>query len=449
MSSSSGLSAGFDDPGRLRLITAILESLRSAEMAMKAPLGTLEISTPIWFALWLADLSELARISQDFSHNAMGTLLQYNGGSFDRLLTIMRPSHIPGLPRFSIGGKVATSRPDTGIASPSRRIEGFLPSKPTESCIGAVPATMENSPAKQFSKKRKHEEMEPPSSPSIPSTSKVKRDPTKDCLERDRVCVISRATDPLQAAHILPASLSDITTSIPNMQYYEFKDLLAIFWSERTIEKWLQAKEDIFLSAINPIALSPSCHVYWDRALFGLMPVGVSEDRTSMQLQFFRLNGQGLPATGNSLLLPPNAEGNAMIAPLTMPGKCQQGGRDHHVNVAGPNLTIFDHQAQRIIPSGDIVTITTTDPSTLPLPDEGLLSLQWTLHRLVALCAAAGWQPGNTEDDDEIYPDQLHAMSRLTSEEAGHCPRMREIKRLYFEERIAEARDSWNIDYGY
>lgn len=52
--------------------------------------------------------------------------------------------------------------------------------------------------------------------------------------------------------------------------------------------------------------------------------------------------------------------------------------------------------------SGDEIIITTPDPINLPLPDEELLRLQWTLHRLATLCAAAGFFVDSFYEEDDF-----------------------------------------------
>ncbi|PYH29255.1 HNH endonuclease signature motif containing protein [Aspergillus neoniger CBS 115656] len=450
MSSFSGPSMGFNDPERLKLLTGILESIRSYELASDIPQGTLQISTPIWFGMWLADISELQWYSREFDRDVMSTLLRHNGGSFARILTMY-------LPGSGIGGKFAASQPGTGAVTPVRSMESSLANSPTASRIAPITTPTESSPTQPVAKKRKYEAMEPPSSPSI--SSKIKKEINRkdlseavQCLDRDRVCIISKATDPLHAAHIIPASVCDTTTPTKKLKFLEFKALLRMFWSQETIQRWLEGKESILMSVGNLVALSPNCHTYWDRALFGLMPFRVSEDHKSMELHFYWLCGKGLPATGNSLLLINDSEGNSTISPIMMPETSQKGGRAHHVDVATPNLKLYNNDSDTVIYSGDTIIITTSDPQKLQLPDEGLFALQWTLHRLAAMCAGAGWQPADGDDDEDddndLCLDNSVEITTPISERVSKS-HLREVKKSYFQKAMADALSSWNVDHGY
>lgn len=474
---------GFNDPERLKLITGILESIRSYELAADIPQGTLQISTPIWFGMWLADISELQWYSREFDRDVMTTLLRHNGGSFARILTMctysifayeqMGSPRIIDLPGSGTGEKFAASQPGTGAVTPVRSMESSLANSPTASRIAPITTPAESSPAQPVAKKRKYEAMEPPSSPSI--SSKIKKEINRkdvseavstcfpvipfaltltqvQCLDRDRVCIISKATDPLHAAHIIPASVCDTTTPTKKLKFLEFKALLRMFWSQETIQRWLEGKESILMSVGNLVALSPTCHTYWDRALFGLMPFRVSEDHKSMELHFYWLCGKGLPATGNSSLLINDSEGNSTISPIMMPETGQKGGRAHHVDVATPNLKLYNNDSDTVICSGDTIIITTPDPQNLQLPDEGFFALQWTLHRLAAMCAGAGWQPADRDDDedddDDLCLDNSVESPTPISERVSKC-HLREVKKSYFQKAMADALSSWNVDHAY
>ena len=235
------------------------------------------------------------------------------------------------------------------------------------------------------------------------------------------------------------------------MKRLEFQGFLETFWSKGTIDRWIGDKKDVLMSVANLVTMSPNCHVYWDHALFGLMPVQVSEDKRSMQLQFFWLGAQDLPPTGSTLLLPGDDGERILVSPIVMPANLPTGGKERHVDGSAPNLTLFDNAAKRVIYSGDIITITTPNPHTLPLPDEGLLSLQWTLHRLAALCAAAGWKHWDAIDDDDdediVDPDPVARMTTPRSEEAGDRSQMNETNRFWLQERLEEAM-RFPTDYG-
>lgn len=77
-----------------------------------------------------------------------------------------------------------------------------------------------------------------------------------------------------------------------------------------------------------------------------------------------------------------------------------RGGRDGS-GTSSPNLRLVDCDSCRILQSGDLVTVTTDDPESLPLPSFEILQLQWILHRVRALAAAAGFHDEFSDNDDD------------------------------------------------
>lgn len=57
-----------------------------------------------------------------------------------------------------------------------------------------------------------------------------------------------------------------------------------------------------------------------------------------------------------------------------------------------PNLRLFNCEALGVISSGDVFQITTHNPKIHPLPSFEILQLQWLMHRVRALAAAAGYR---------------------------------------------------------
>jgi len=65
-----------------------------------------------------------------------------------------------------------------------------------------------------------------------------------------------------------------------------------------------------------------------------------------------------------------------------------------------------------------MITITTENPDTNPLPSFELLQMQWILHRLVAISGAADVTDEELEDEDEAsFGDLYHLW-----EQAGSPP---------------------------
>ena len=173
---------GFDNPERLRLITDILTSLRSLETSVQMSPGTLKIDTPIWIAMWLADLPMLEVICRAFIDRPLQSLCLYNSSGFSQVLKMctytnhsesqsMKLNCTPGVPTSGIGGNFAGSRPGSGVSTPVLRSEHSVSvgSRLTASRPAPVATTVDSSPALDAGEKRKHEEMEPPSSPIVPA----------------------------------------------------------------------------------------------------------------------------------------------------------------------------------------------------------------------------------------------------------------------------------------
>ncbi|PWY73404.1 hypothetical protein BO83DRAFT_388766 [Aspergillus eucalypticola CBS 122712] len=141
---------------------------------------------------------------------------------------------------------------------------------------------------------------------------------------------------------------------------------------------------------------------------------------------------------------------------------CQTSyGRYHFDSIVADGMVasklpeLFDNETDTIICSGDRITVTTPDPEKFPLPDLDLLDLQWTLHRLGAMCAAAGWQPADQaddddDDDDEIYllPEKPLEMCTPISHRTG-ISQKQEAKQAYFKDVIENAINSWNLHCGH
>lgn len=179
---------------------------------------------------------------------------------------------------------------------------------------------------------------------------------------------------------------------------WRFQNYVDMFWTEKKVNAWVNPLQKIIESVSNTIALAPHAHDYWDRALFALRPVSVNPEKTEMVLQFYWLQAVIPLPHGSSILLPETLPDSYLVDPPIMPGNLESGGRDCHASVQ-PNLMLFDCQTRSVVSSGTYITIPTHDPEEYPLPDEECLWMQWTLHQFGVLCAAAGFQPEDSEDD--------------------------------------------------
>lgn len=74
----------------------------------------------------------------------------------------------------------------------------------------------------------------------------------------------------------------------------------------------------------------------------------------------------------------------------------------------GENLLLFDYETDRVIHSGEIFTISTTDKDKRPLPSKDLLELLWLLKRIAAMQGAE-----RPEVDDEDLETHMYYWSWL------------------------------------
>lgn len=229
-------------------------------------------------------------------------------------------------------------------------------------------------------------------------------------LNRGYVCAISKNTYPLEAAHIFPPSLSKHRHSSAEM-FADFISDLSLFWSREQVEKWLGSVAKLAETTANAIALHPAVHSYWDKALFALRFMSVNNEKTEMKLRFYWLKPVLPLAHGSTILLPEHITDDYMIDPPLLADGLEAGGRDHDEDVPEAISMILNCQTRKFVRSGDEITITTPDPIHLPLPDEELLRLQWNIHRLAALCAAAGFFADSFYEDDDFVTllQALHA----------------------------------------
>jgi hypothetical protein len=157
-----------------------------------------------------------------------------------------------------------------------------------------------------------------------------------------------------------------------------------MFWSKERVNAWYDA---IFSGGTeachNLMCLAPSAHKYWEKAHFALRPIGLSDDKKRLDIEFFWL------AKGN------HASEVAILQRPPLPVYSDQG----------PNVTmLLNVQTRQIICSGDQISLETNDAVAHPLPDLRLLDMQWILHRVQAMSAAAEAQDdfGDNDSDDDL-----------------------------------------------
>ncbi|OJD12714.1 hypothetical protein ACJ73_09310 [Blastomyces percursus] len=380
-----GSDAESENTERVKLIERILRALQKYEQSTVS--AQTHLSELIWSCLWLSNLDSLAEMTVKFE-NEPDIISFY-------LQRIFPESGLKTL---------WTGRPSTRCPpTPSR------PSSPTtlvtqtqhdNTAIGPEPGT----PAR---KRRRVDTSSPLSAPSTPQTSRSKKIADL-CRNRDKNCVLTNATDPTNACHIVPYSLSKQSP----YQLQQFWNILSLFWDKSTISELQHYVAQNSTETIeNYLLMSPGVHVYWDAQLFALKPIALSPDKRSLKVQFFWLRPDNLDSLRLSIhTLPEDSSQAISIKPPTFPANLAQGGRKC-ASGGHPNIRIYNCETDERISSGQIITLTTEDPETMPLPDLKLLELQWILHRVFALAGAAGYREYEDWDDDDQESDNQNMMS--------------------------------------
>jgi hypothetical protein len=138
-------------------------------------------------------------------------------------------------------------------------------------------------------------------------------------------------------------------------------------------------------------------HTAWDACFFALKHISSTADGFEMKLTFHWLR----PRNKVEKTLPLD---QFKIQPSFSSGdECGEGF-----------LFLYDVQTHEPIKSGHIITLTTDDPIERPLPSKLLIDLQWHLHRIAALTAAAiddELELGDDDDDDDFDERPLLANS--------------------------------------
>ena len=182
--------------------------------------------------------------------------------------------------------------------------------------------------------------------------------------------MLIKAGEPIEVAHIHPCCWRSENRN--NLAEPSFSETLRQFWSQERVDAWY---DSIFPggteACYNLMCLCPNAHAYWGKAYFALKPIGLSTDKKRLEVQFFWLTKSN------------RASQVAMLQRPLLPVDLDQG----------PNVTRLSNvQTDRKICSGDQISLETDDPITNPLPDLRLLDMQWMLHRVQALSAAAQGQ---------------------------------------------------------
>jgi hypothetical protein len=164
-----------------------------------------------------------------------------------------------------------------------------------------------------------------------------------------------------------------------------------MFWTQDKVDNW---RAKIFRdgkgkasrgteTVENMFSLKSTLHRFHSEGRFALRPVRMSADKTQLDLEFRWLAVQER-ATGVLVHL--------QEEPLS--------SRDRTHSGAGNAFFRLDDTDSPIrLVSGTAFTMTTENPTTHPLPDPGLMELQWHFQRIVAMSGAARWKEEDFDYD--------------------------------------------------
>ncbi|PYI02620.1 hypothetical protein BO78DRAFT_287866, partial [Aspergillus sclerotiicarbonarius CBS 121057] len=190
------------------------------------------------------------------------------------------------------------------------------------------------------------------------------------CDERDRnTCLITHFREPIEIAHIYPFSLGSRTT----VEKSAFWGVLRNYWFKEMVNSWEAEVMRTTEICSNLMSLVNIVHKLWEKARFALRPVGISEDRKTLTVQFF-----WLPTYRYRHKVSINSQPTAFP---TNHSSCTVAGEEA--------AKLFDLEKESKIQCGDQLLFHTSDPEKYPLPSEKLLHMQWILHRVLALSGAA------------------------------------------------------------
>jgi hypothetical protein len=200
-------------------------------------------------------------------------------------------------------------------------------------------------------------------------------------------CVLTGEPD-VEIAHIYPFySLQNKEEDTFGVRHL-FWNCLRMFWPDDKVAAWAgelfpQGLSEIGVERVyNLIVLSTTAHSKWNRGAFALKPLSMSEDRTTLQVQFFWQKKQNIQLTMSLSTTPFPTEGLDMNEGAFKSGAAR----------------LFDKYDKRI-KSGDVFELQTDDAVARPLPSFQLLEMQWFLTRIVGMAGAAS--PESDWDDED------------------------------------------------
>ncbi len=208
-------------------------------------------------------------------------------------------------------------------------------------------------------------------------------------------CVLTGAAL-IEVGYIYPHSLIKYQEEDKLGPRHNFWNYLKNFWSKEKVATW---EAEIFPGGIceigvdtvhNVIALSLEARTLWDRGAFALKPISESDDKKTLELQFFWQEIQTDLQQTMSLLTTP----------------ISTKGLDRNTGIFGGTIRLFRTVDGRKIQSGDIFKLHTDDPEAKPLPSFKLLELLWFLKRVQGMAGSADIDWRSYSDSDSEYEEE-------------------------------------------
>lgn len=262
--------------------------------------------------------------------------------------------------------------------APSRQIAASSQPPSTSSSASVAPDSTSRTRSKR---KRGQQEYSLARSPTV----------AQSCKQRDgNQCAVSKMGE-IDAAHIYPwCAFGDEDT----LRVGRFWQVLEMFWPPALVETW---RAKIFVDSNFPdrgtetvenmISLTATLHRFHTAGVFALRPIQMSDDKTQLELEFHWLVRE-------------ERKSSDKVDLMDEPSSSRD--RSFSVKGYGPFIRIDETGAiSTPLVSGTRFTLSTDDPLNRPLPDPGLLALQWHLQRVLAMSGAAGWKEEEFGDDDE------------------------------------------------
>jgi HNH endonuclease len=197
----------------------------------------------------------------------------------------------------------------------------------------------------------------------------------------------------IDVAHIYPFCLLKREKDAFGIRH-SFWNMLKNFWPEEKVAAWEAelfpngTHENGLETARNLISLSKDAHDYWNKGAFALKPIFLSDDKTTLTIQFFwQAKHQEIQPTMSLLTTPLSTK-----------------DLDSNNGARLTNYRVKYGDSFKLIKSGDIFELKTDDAEARPLPSFTLLEMQWFLQRVMGMAGAADIEEdlGEEDWDDEI-----------------------------------------------